>query len=135
MPERDYSHRTLIDKLGAAPGQRVAVVNVRNDALLRSLKDVTGEKPSTTMRGNYDRIFLQVDGERDLERIAKVREHLKSDGALWIFHPKGKNAPVKDARVREIYLACGLVDNKVSSYTETHTATRCVIPVASRPTK
>src|SRR5690348_4050233 len=79
MPERDYSHRSLLDKLGVAPGQRVAVVNVRNEAFIQSLTHVTGNKPSSSMRGTYDRIFLQVDGERDLERIAGARAHLQPD--------------------------------------------------------
>ncbi len=39
---------------------------------------------------------------------------------------------MKDAEVRAVYLACGLVDNKISAYGETHTATRCVIPLAKR---
>jgi len=135
MPDRDYSHRSLIDKLGIAHGQRIAVVNVTNDALLDALTQAAGTAPAKSLRGNYDQIFLQIDSERDLPRIEKARGHLNPDGALWIFHPKGKNSAVKDARVREVYLGCGLVDNKTSAYTETHTATRCVIPLSRRPAK
>ncbi|MBV9270657.1 MAG: DUF3052 family protein [Candidatus Eremiobacteraeota bacterium] len=133
MPDRDYSHRSFIDKLGVTAGQKIALVNVRDDPFVMVITQATGAKPATALRGTYDRIFLQIDHERDLDRIAKARDHLRPEGALWIFHPKGKNATVKDARVREVYLANGLVDNKVSAYTETHTATRCVIPVSLRP--
>ena len=39
VPERDYSHRTLIDKVGVKPGQRIAVLGV--DCLLyTSLKQI-----------------------------------------------------------------------------------------------
>ena len=132
MPERDYSHRSLIDKLGVSAGQRIAAVNVRNEPFLSLLAEACGADVSTSPRGMYDRIFLQIDTSRDLAWIAKLRKHLRADGAIWILHPKGRNAAVKDAEVRAVYLACGLVDNKVSAYTDAHTATRCVIPVHLR---
>ena len=130
--ERDYSHRSLADKLGLARGQRIACVNIDGKEFPLLCAAVAETQPSRALRGRFDRIFLQVDNEDDLRRIAPAAAHLNPDGALWIFHPKGKGAAVKDAQVREIYLGCGLVDNKISAYSETHTATRCVIPVTRR---
>jgi hypothetical protein len=37
VPERDYSHRTLIDKVGVKPGQRIAVLGVEDTEFLRDL--------------------------------------------------------------------------------------------------
>lgn len=107
-------------------------MNVDDAAFLSLLAEATDAAVQRSLRGGYDRIFVQVNEQSDLARISKACKHLRPDGALWVLHPKGKNAAVKDAQVREAYLACGLVDNKVSAYNETHTATRCVIPVAAR---
>ena len=132
MPDRDYSHRTLLEKLGVRSGQRIAAVNVSDAGFLDEVSRTAGGSISTVLRGTYDLIFLQVNEPHDLERIPKAASHLRGTGALWIFHPKGKSAAVKEAAVRTVYLACGVVDNKVSAFTETHTATRCVIPRAKR---
>ncbi len=121
-----------MDKLGVAPGMRVAAVNVSDQGFIELLSGTAGTKPAHSLQGIYDLIFLQIDAGKDLSRIERAAEHLTNAGALWVLHPKGKSAVVKDAEVREVYLSCGLVDNKVSSYNETHTATRCVIPVVRR---
>lgn len=39
QPERDYSHRLLIDKLGVKPGQRIAVLGVESAEFLADLGD------------------------------------------------------------------------------------------------
>lgn len=132
MPERDFRHRSLVDKLGVKPGLRVAAINISNLQFIDLLTQTVQSKPSLSLRAKYDMVFLQIDTIEDLSRIHKVVNHLTDSGALWIFHPKGKNAAVKDAEVRNVYLSGGLVDNKISAYTQTHTATRCVIPLARR---
>ena len=130
--DRNYSHRTLADKLGLARGQRTAVINISNDDFITLLRAHLGQAPQTALRGTFDRIYLQIDAETDLKRIAPACKHLAGDGALWIFHPKGRGAAVSDAQVREVYLRCGVVDNKISAYTDTHTATRCVVRLTLR---
>jgi hypothetical protein len=45
---------------------------------------------------------------------------------------KGKAATLRDVDVIEAAKAVGLVDNKVVSFSPTHTALRLVIPVARR---
>jgi hypothetical protein len=90
VPERDYGHRSLSDKLGLAPGRRIAAFNVISNAFLALLADVAGAKPDGARRGAYDRIFLQIDTARDLAAIARIPPHLEPDGALWILTPKEK---------------------------------------------
>ena len=68
----------------------------------------------------------------DLRRIARAAAHLRPNGALWVFHPKGRGASPTDGEVRAAGIAAGLVDNKISAYTDSHTATRFVIPIAKR---
>ena len=84
-------------------------------------------------RATYDLVFVRVDRPADLARIAPSVKYLKPEGALWVFHPKGRGASPSDAEVRASGLAAGLVDNKISAYSDTHTATRYVIPVNKRP--
>jgi len=69
-----------------------------------------------------------VNHVRDLAVVERAAARLKPDGALWIFHPKGRGATPTDAQVRAAGIAAGLVDNKISAYTDTHTATRYLTP-------
>ena len=104
--ERDYAHRSLIEKLGVTFYKLVA-------------KHVH-TPPATTLRGRYDVIVYEVNAPRDLEHIVRLAEHLVSSGGLWILHPKGKGASPHDAEVRAAGIAAA------------HTATRYVMPRARR---
>ena len=130
--ERDYSGRTLFEKLGVVAEAHVAIVGRHEESFKMNLNARLAKAASQSLRTRYDLIFLRIDGPRDLTRIARAVMHLKSDGALWIFHPKGRGASPTDAEVRSMGLAAGLVDNKISAYSESHTATRFVIPLALR---
>jgi hypothetical protein len=132
MPDRDYSHRSLFDKLGVRAGHRVALVGKHDDGFVRELDNRLAKGASPRLRARYDIIFLKIDVAGDLASIEVAADHLEMDGALWIFHPKGSAADPKDGDVRAAGLAAGLVDNKISAYSETHTATRYVIPVVKR---
>jgi len=130
--ERDYSGRTLFEKLGVVAEAHVALVGRHEPAFASSLNARLAKAASQALRTRYDLIFLRVDAPRDLVRIARAVVHLKSDGALWVFHPKGRGACPTDAEVRSTGIAAGLVDNKISAYSDSHTATRFVIPLALR---
>jgi hypothetical protein len=56
---------------------------------------------------------------------------LKPDGALWVIRPKGSKA-VSEAEVMSAGKHAGLVDVKVASFSDTHTAEKFVIPRAAR---
>ncbi|MBV8149037.1 MAG: DUF3052 family protein [Candidatus Eremiobacteraeota bacterium] len=130
--ERDYSRRSLYDKLGVTANKHVAVCGVPKDTFLLELNARLANAASQSLRTKYDLIFVQIDGPPDLGRIARAAKHLRPDAALWVFHPKGRGAAPSDAAVRAAGLAAGLVDNKISAYNETHTATRFVIPISRR---
>lgn len=131
-PERDYAHRTLEEKLGLRPNDAVALVGAHHADFKKLLTEHLAKGPSLELRTQYDKIFLHITDPGDLDRIAQAARHLKPGGALWIFHPKGRGANPPDSAVRAAGLAAGLVDNKISAYTDTHTATRYVIPVGKR---
>jgi hypothetical protein len=130
--EPDYSGRSLFDKLGVTVEAHVAVAGHHEETFTTGLNQRLAKAASQALRTRYDLIFLRVDAPRDLTRIARAARHLKSDGALWIFHPKGRGASPSDAEVRAAGIAAGLVDNKISAYNASHTATRFVIPLARR---
>ena len=130
--ERDYSHRSLIDKLGVKREHRVCLRGSLSPEFVDGLTAVLESRPANSARGYYDLIFLQIDAPKDLRSISSLAEHLEPAGGLWIIHPKGKGASPGDAEVRAAGIAAGLVDNKISAYNDTHTATRYVIPKARR---
>lgn len=130
--ERDYSGRSLFEKLGVLAEAHVALVGRHDDEFATALNERLAKAASIYLRTRYDIIFLRIDSPRDLARLARVVSHLKPDGALWIFHPKGRGASPTDGEVRTSGIAAGLVDNKISAYSESHTATRFVIPLALR---
>ncbi len=87
--ERDNSHRSLFDKLGVRADMHVALCGVRNETFLLELNARLAMSASPHLRGKYDLIFVQIDGPADLERIARAAAHLRPNGAIWVFHPKG----------------------------------------------
>jgi predicted O-methyltransferase YrrM len=130
--ERDYSGRSLFDKLGVLADSHVALVGRHDEAFTTALDERLAKAASQALRTQYDLIFVRIDRPHDLARLARAAEYLRPKGALWVFHPKGRGASPSDDEVRSAGLAAGLVDNKISAYTESHTATRFVIPVAQR---
>jgi hypothetical protein len=130
--ERDYSGRSLLEKLGIFAAAHAALVGPHDDTFVTGLNEALAKSASQALRTTYDLIFVRVDATRDLARIKRAAAHLEPNGSLWVFHPKGRGASPTDAEVRSAGIASGLVDNKISAYTNSHTATRFVIPLAHR---
>lgn len=132
-PPEHVSTRPLIDKLGVKPDARVALVNLMDlglEALLATrTSDVTYGKPAP----DTDLIFLGANSIDELGGLSALRSHLRPDGGIWVVFRKGKAATLRDVDVIEAAVANGLVDNKVVSFSETHTSQRLVIPRAMRP--
>ena len=107
MTGRDYSATPISRKLGAQPGTGVVVLFV---ASLAELK----------------------------RRFAALRETLDPADALWIAYPKRASKLESDldfARVQQIGLANGLVDNKSAAIDDDWTAVRFVYRRADRPAR
>jgi hypothetical protein len=131
QPERDYSHRALIDKLGVKTGQSIAVLGVEDAAFLDELvarvpNFFTGEPQDPA-----DLIFYAVEDRSDLPEIRKLASRIAKTGAIWAVYPKGQGH-IRETDVITAAKAAGLVDNKVCKFSETHTALRLCIPVANR---
>ncbi|MEO7761191.1 MAG: hypothetical protein ABIS68_04675 [Casimicrobiaceae bacterium] len=53
---------------------------------------------------------------------------------MWVVSKKGKDRSINDTDVIGAAKRAGLVDNKVVSFSSTHTALRLVVPLALRAT-
>ncbi|MEX0990889.1 MAG: hypothetical protein WD004_01275 [Actinomycetota bacterium] len=53
------------------------------------------------------------------------------NGGIWVIHPKGRK-DVSQTEIIRLGVAAGFVDNKVSAFSDTHTALRFVIPRVRR---
>ncbi len=122
--------KSLMDKLGVKAESRVVVLGLRDRGFISQLKERTPDV-SERRRRNADLIFLRAESVADLEKLSPLQEWIKRDGAIWVIAPKGKQH-IKEADVLEAGKRAGLVDIKVVSFSETHTAHKLVIPVARR---
>jgi Protein of unknown function (DUF3052) len=129
--ERTYT-TPLLDKLGVKPGARVAIIDVPDADFRALLADRTTDVTDGWPAPETDLVVLAADSTDELLRIGPLQEALVPNGAIWVVSRKGKAATLRDVDVMEAARAAGLVDNKVVSFSPTHTALRLVIPVASR---
>ena len=121
---RDIANpKTLADKLGVKPGQRVRLVGDVDPELVGA-GEAVGDRQA-------DVVFLQVDDPSDLARIAELRELIAADGALWVIRPKGR-ADLTEAMVLGAGRDAGMYDVKTARVSATHTGLKFVIPVADR---
>lgn len=133
-PERDYSHRALLDKLGVKPGQRVAVLGVSDADFLRDLAERVPEFAKSSSGGpeeRWDLIFLAAESKIDLQQVKSLVGKLQKAGGFWVVYPK-RQPHIREADVSAAGKSAGLTDNKVCRFSETHTALRFVIPIARR---
>ncbi len=130
--ERVYT-TPLLDKLGLRPGMRVALIDV-DDAEIRAL---IAERTSDVTEGwpepDTDIVLLGADSTDALAPLEALATRIRPNGAIWVVSRKGKLATLRDVEVIDAAKAAGLVDNKVASFSATHTSLRLVIPVARRP--
>lgn len=130
-PERDYSHRTLLDKLGVKPGQRIAIVGVEDAGFRKELAARVPEFAREKPQDDLDLLFYRAESAEALHRLENLVRMIKRDGAIWVIYPKGRTH-IRELDVITAGKAAGLVDNKVARFSDTHTALRFVIPIAKR---
>jgi len=134
MAPRDdkVSTRPLLDKLGVKPYARVALVGDFPDwfrvLVLQRASYIAQEAPAEPV----DVIFLSADSPAELRQLKALRARIVSNGAIWVVSRKGKEATLRDVEVIGAALDANLVENKVVSFSETHTALRLVIRVRDR---
>ncbi|MBJ7459424.1 MAG: DUF3052 family protein [Thermoleophilaceae bacterium] len=119
MTERDYSHRKLTDKLGIKPGMRVRVHG-----------DVGDELPRSALRADLDIIIESAISVRAAEELLeRIRPTISDTTAVWIVtRKKGHANYVKQEDLMPLARSFDLVDNKICSIDDQHSAIRFVVP-------
>jgi hypothetical protein len=121
-----------MDKLGVKPDSRITVIGIADEDFWAQLVDRAGDVATGRLRTNTDLIFYAADSIEQLHELSRLKTYLKPNGVIWVVSLKGKAARLKDLDVIAAAKAAGLVDNKVVSFSATHTSLRLVIPVAQR---
>ena len=121
---------TRADKLGVKSRQRVLLIGMDDEDLVRELEE-RGASVARRMSGHADVIFYAANNRAALARLASLKSRLTPAGAIWIIRPKG-TAVITESEVMKAGKAAGLVDVKVARYSDTHTAEKYVIPVRLR---
>src|SRR5580658_6874776 len=130
-PERDYSHRLLIDKLGVKPGQRIAVLGVEGAEFLVELGARVPEYSRGKRVAGADLIFFSAEALADLGQLSSLGRSIQKNGAIWVVYPKGQKH-IREIDVINAGKSAGLTDNKVCSFSATHTSLRFCIAVGRR---
>jgi hypothetical protein len=131
MPERDYSHRSAVDKLGIKPGDAISLVSLAGpidgeltrQALDRAGRDAAGpEEPA-------DVVLISADASTDaVAALAEWRSRIKPAGGIWLLTPKrGRPGYVNQNELISAGPEAGLVDNKIGSVSDEVSGMRFVI--------
>ncbi|HEX8219745.1 MAG TPA: DUF3052 family protein [Chloroflexia bacterium] len=136
MPDRDYSHRDVTDKLGIKPGSIVAFDEQAaplDEALRRKVLERTGRDPAGPEEP-ADVVLATLHAGMDAAMLLRTwRSHIKPSGGIWLLTPKRGQPGYLDQR--ELIQAggeAGLVDNKSCSVDETTSGMHFVIRRSDR---
>jgi hypothetical protein len=143
--------RSRAEKLGVKPGLTACVLGIADEHFLRELtagvgadRDLPrggGGEPQQAASGagriatkpvkDADLIFFAAEDRAALAQLKRLQGSMKKTGALWVVYPKGQKH-ITQLDVMAAAKSAGLVDVKVVSFSETHTALKLMIPLARR---
>jgi hypothetical protein len=126
------SPKGLLDKLDLRAEHSVALLGVKDKGFAGELATRVATVATGRLRKGTNVVFLWADAPSALKRLATIVKSIARDGAVWVVHPKGPAAKVKDTDVFAAAKKSGLVATKVARFSETHTAEKLVIPAAKR---
>jgi hypothetical protein len=130
--ERDYSHRTAVQKLGVKPEQRVEVIGDVGSGLRRDVKQAVGR--GLVRSGELDGAIVLVESEEEAkEALVRYRARLRDTGYLWVITRKrGHDSYLNQMTLVPHAKRLGLIDNKTCSIDEDRSGIRFVVPRALR---
>jgi hypothetical protein len=130
--ERDYSHRTAVQKLGVKPEQRVEVIGDVGSGLRRDVKQAVGR--GLVRSGELDGAIVLVESEDEAkETLVRYRARLRDTGYLWVITRKrGHESYLNQMTLVPHAKRLGLIDNKTCSIDEDRSGIRFVVPRALR---
>jgi Protein of unknown function (DUF3052) len=130
--ERDYSHRSTVQKLGVKEDERVEVAGDVGAGLRRDVKEALGR--GLVRSGELDGAIVLVESEEDgQEALAHYRTRLRDTGYLWLITRKrGHEHYLNQMLLVPHAKRLGLIDNKTCSIDEERSGIRFVVPRALR---
>jgi hypothetical protein len=130
--ERDYSHRSTVQKLAVKPEERLEVVGDIGSGLRKDLREVLGRGFIKT--GELDGAIVLVESlEETVEQLSRLRPRLKVTGYIWLVTWKrGHENYVDQMKLVPCGKALSLIDNKTCSIDDQRSGIRFVVPRALR---
>ncbi|MFL5883750.1 MAG: DUF3052 family protein [Thermoleophilaceae bacterium] len=130
--ERDYGHRTAVQKLGVQEGQRIEVVGDVGPGLRREVKEACGR--GLVKSGELDMAIVMVESLDEAEQMfGRYRPRLRDTGSIWMITRKRGH----DRYINQMLLVPGakkrlLIDNKTCSVDDERSGIRFVVPRSIR---
>ncbi len=130
--ERDYSHRTAVQKLGVKPDERVEIAGDVGSGLRKDVKERLGR--GLVRSGELDGAIVLVESLEEGERaLGEYRTRIRDTGYLWVLTRKrGRDGYVNQMHLVPGAKQHGLIDNKTCSIDDERSGIRFVIPRALR---
>jgi len=130
--ERDYSHRSTVQKLGVKPGERIEVAGDIGPALRKDLRASLGR--GFIKSGEIDGAIALVESlEGAAELLQRYRPRLRDTGYIWLVTWKrGHDSYVDQMKLVPFAKALSLIDNKTCSIDDERSGIRFVVPRALR---
>jgi hypothetical protein len=130
--ERDYSHRTAVQKLGIRVDDRVEVAGDVGSGLRRDVKEAAGR--GLVRSGRLDGAIVLVESmDEAKEALVRYRARLKDTGYLWmITRKRGHDGYLNQMTLVPHAKSLGLIDNKTCSIDDDRSGIRFVVPRALR---
>src|SRR5829696_9944544 len=126
--ERDYSHRSTVQKLGVGPEQRVEIAGDVGPGVRRDVKEAIGR--GLVKSGELDGAIVLVESEDEAkEALVRYRARLRDTGYLWVITRKrGHENYLNQMALVPYAKRLGLIDNKTCSLDDERSGIRFVIP-------
>ena len=136
MPDRDYSHRDIVDKLGIKPDISVAIderVTPLDESLRQKVLERTG-RPPVSDGGPADVVLIPLHAGVDAATVLREwRGRIKPHGGICLRTPRRGHVGYVDQReLIQAGAEAGLVDNKSCSVDEVTSGIRFVIRKVDR---
>jgi len=130
--ERDYSHRSTVQKLGIKPDERLEVVGDVGAELRRDLRAAIGR--GFVKSSELDGAVALVESlEEAAELLSRLRPRLRDTGYIWLVTWKrGHEAYLDQMKLVPIAKVLSLIDNKTCSIDAERSGIRFVVPRALR---
>ncbi len=132
MPDKDYSHRSVVQKLGVSPDERVEIAGDVGAGLRGGVKEALGR--GLVRSGTLDGAVVMVESlEEAQEALVRYRARLRDSGYLWLVTRKrGHDGYLNQMEIVPHAKRVGLIDNKTCSIDDERSGIRFVVPRALR---